>query len=253
MTIIVLALALNLVMSVWAPEAGAQIQPAQKLNPQDSEMKLFTAPDPLSPEAGTLQNGEAAIPIAETLGAEGVTWFLVKSRTGVVGWIKKSDAEASKKVEQFFKSLPLEPSLPIAADIPASSSKSAPRGSIIVPVQMNGPAVIVPVTLNRTLNTYMALDTGATRSVLSRRIAASLGLRISESTAVVETANGRLAVATAHLASTKVGEAEVENLVVTVHNFSSNPALGGLLGLDFLRRFHVSLDSRKQVLVLSHR
>lgn len=180
-------------------------------------------------------------------------WYLVKSKTGVTGWLKKSDAEESRKIEQFFKSLPVEPSLPIGAGISAVSASSAPRGSIIVPVQMDGPAVIVPVTLNRTVSTYMALDTGATKTVLSQRIANSLGLNLSGSRAVVETANGRVTVAVVRLASTKVGAAEVENMLVTVHDFSSNPHLGGLLGLDFLRRFQVSLDSSKQLLVLSPR
>ncbi len=231
----------------------AQTEATQEPSEKTVGLTLFTAPDHSSSPAGSLHPGEPIIPVAETLGAGGVTWYLVKSKTGVTGWLKKSDTEASKKIEQFFNSLPIEPSLAISTDISPVPSGSSPRSSITVPVQMNGPAVIVPVTLNRTFTTHMALDTGATRTVLSQRIAQSLGLNLSGSRAVVETANGRVAVAVARLASTKVGEAEVRDLLVTVHNFSSNPNLGGLLGLDFLRRFHVSLDSRKQLLVLSPR
>ena len=253
MATIVLALTLNLLLTLCVQESTAQPSPPDTRGPLSSETRLFTSPDLSSPQVGILEKGETPTPIAETLGPEGATWYLVKSRTGLVGWLKKSDAEESKQIEQFFKALPLERSLSIATNIPPASAGATPRGSIIVPVQMNGPAVIVPVTLNRTVDTYMALDTGATRTLVSQPIASSLGLNTSGSRAIVETANGKLSVALARLASTRVGEAEVENLIVTVHNFSSNPRLGGLLGLDFLRHFHVSLDSRKQLLVLSPR
>ena len=43
---------------------------------------------------------------------------------------------------------------------------------------MNGAMVLVPVTLNRTVQTYMVLDTGASYTVVSRQIASNLGLRV---------------------------------------------------------------------------
>ena len=240
-------------MGLCAGETSAQPGVPHEPEPTSSETTLYTAPDISSPQVGILGKGETPTPIAETSGPQGVTWYLVKSKTGAIGWLKKSDAEESKRVERFFKSLPTEQSQSIATSIPTVSSSAAPRGSIFVPVQMNGPVVVIPVTLNRTVDTFMALDTGATRTLVSQRVANSLGLNTSGSTATVETANGRVSVAVARLASAKVGEAEVKNLLVMVHNFSSNPTLGGLLGLDFLRRFHVALDSRKQLLVLSPR
>jgi hypothetical protein len=54
----------------------------------------------------------------------------------------------------------------------------------------------------------------------------------------------------ARIESVKVGEAEVSNLVVAIHDFSQDPRFEGLLGLDFLRHFQVSLDPRKQLLTL---
>lgn len=247
MSTVIFALALSLLMPLWAQDLWAQAPPPGET--RGAKLKLYTAPNLSSEEVGSLEKGEAPTPIAETLGPGGETWFLVKSGTGIMGWMKKSDTEESRKVEQFFKALPVS----IPTSIPTISSSTAPSGSIIIPVQMNGPAVIVPVTLNRSIDTYMALDTGATTTVLSQLTAERLGLTRSGARAIVETANGMVAVATARLESTKVGDAEVENLTVAIHNFTSNPRLGGLLGLDFLRHFQVSLDSRKQVLVLSPR
>jgi len=250
---IILTLAAAVWIGLCVQEISAQSGPTPEREISSRKSKLFASPDTSSVQVGVLENGEPATPIAETVGVQGATWYLIKSKTGVIGWMKRSEAEESKRVEQFFNSLPTEQSLSIARSIPTVSSGAAPRGSIIVPVQMNGPVVIVPVTLNHSLETLMALDTGATRTLLSQRVANSLGLNTSGARALVETANGRVSVAVARLASAMVGEAEVENLIVTVHNFSSNRNLGGLLGLDFLRQFHVALDSQKQVLVLSPR
>lgn len=250
---IVFALALNFPMTLAAQALWAQPALTHEQETPGPQVKLFTAPNLSSEQVGVLAKGEAPTPIAETLGPGGETWYLVKSRAGFMGWMKKSDTAQSRKIEQFFKSLPVGPSLSIAKSIPTVSSRFAPSGSIIVPVHMSGPGIIVPVTLNQTVDTHMALDTGATRTVLSPLTAERLGLNRSGTRAIVETANGMVAVATAHLDSAKVGDAEVENLLVVVHNFTSNPRLGGLLGLDFLRHFNVSLDSKKQVLVLSPR
>jgi len=42
-------------------------------------------------------------------------------------------------------------------------------------------------------------------------------------------------------------------LSVIVHDFSRDPRIDGLLGMDFLGQYHIGLDSQKQVLVLSPR
>ncbi len=67
------------------------------------------------------------------------------------------------------------------------------------------------------------------------------------------TANGRITVPLARLGSLKVGNAEVHSLMATVQNFSLDPRIEGLLGLNFLNRFHTSIDSRRQLLTLAPR
>ena len=54
----------------------------------------------------------------------------------------------------------------------------------------------------------------------------------------------------ARLQSIKVGDAEVLDLIVSIHDFSRDPRVEGLLGLDFLNQFEVSLDARKRQLFL---
>ena len=64
---------------------------------------------------------------------------------------------------------------------------------------------------------------------------------------------GVVAAHTARIESVQIGEAEVPNLMVTVHDFSPDPRFEGLLGLDFLNHFHLSLDAKNQLLVLRPR
>ncbi|HWH76707.1 MAG TPA: aspartyl protease family protein, partial [Candidatus Binatus sp.] len=51
----------------------------------------------------------------------------------------------------------------------------------------------------------------------------------------------------------RVGEAEVKNMRVSVHDFSRDQRYEGLLGFDFLGRFQMSVDSEKQLLILTPR
>ena len=49
----------------------------------------------------------------------------------------------------------------------------------------------------------------------------------------------------------KVGGAEQKNLPISIHDFSPDPRIEGLLGFDFLGRFQMSVDNDKQIIVLT--
>ena len=227
----------------------AQVEDPRRISRETAEILLFTAPDESSALAGTVRREETLSPMAESLGTGGAKWHLVKTKSGLVGWIKASDTDESKKLESFFKSLPAE-SFSIPTDIPEASSTTAPRNAIVVPVYMNGAMVLVPVTLNRTVQTYMVLDTGASYTVVSRQIASNLGLH-AVSQGSFMTGNGVISMPLAQLNSIGVGKAEALNLTVAIRDI--HPKLGGLLGLNFLSRYHASIDSRRQLLVLAPR
>jgi predicted aspartyl protease len=228
------------------------------------EILLHAAPDESSAIVGSLHQGETLSAIAESLAAAGAKWYLIKASSGAVGWIKKTDGEESIKLEKFFNSLPVGPpsvrrepsetrSFETSSVDPPTSGSDHPSGAIKVPVQMTGASVIVPVTLNRRLKAFLALDTGATTTMISHRLANTLGLRTDGTRVVATTVSGQVSIPLVRLGSIKVGEAEVYNLPVTVHDLSRTARVDGLLGLDFLKRFHVSIDSRNQFLVLAPR
>jgi hypothetical protein len=220
--------------------------------PTGGETQLFAAPDGSSAVVATLQPGDEVSPLADTLVGEGARWYLVKAKNGAVGWIRGNDTDASERLEKFFKSLPAEPSLPLSSPVPSTSTGDSGASTITVPVLMNGASVIVPVMFNGTLRANLALDTGATITVVSRRIASNLALS-TLGVGKVGTVSGVITVPLVRLRSLKVGDAQVYDLVVSVHDFSTDPRVEGLLGLDFLKHFHVSLDARRNLLILGPR
>ena len=233
------------------PRPWASSQEMPQVAPQGATVHVYAEADDNALPIGALTAGDQATPLAETQGSGGTKWYLVKTGSGIVGWIKQTDNAQAKKVESFFKSLPRE-TFTTAVAIPSISSAGAPQGTILVPVRSSGASTIVSVTLNGAVSGNLMLDTGSTNTILSRRLAALLALR-PIGTDVVHTVGGAITVTLAQLQSLRVGEAEVTNLRVIIHDFSPNPRFEGLLGMDVLGRYKIGLDIQKQVLVLSPR
>jgi hypothetical protein len=240
------SIALILLTLLGAGPAGAQKKSTSERPATSEATQLYSAPDDTSPPAGSLAAGEVPTPIAETLGAGGNRWHLVKTKSGLVGWIKQSDSDQSKKLGNFFKSLPQDD---IGFALPVPNTAAAPRGVTNVPVRFAGRAAIVTALLNNNVNASLILDTGATVTVISRRIASLLSLRLSGNM-TGHTVGGPISAPVARLGSLKIGTAEVSELSVIVHDFSPHPGIDGLLGMDFLGQFQIRLDSQKQLLGL---
>ena len=231
--------------------AYSESNETSSMSESPSAIWIYAAPDEASVRLGTLAPGETATPLAETQAPGGAKWFLIKSKTAITGWIKQSENDQAKKIDSFFKSRPAE-NTGVPAAIPNLSSAAAPRGTIFVPVLTAGPSAIVTVTLNQTITGNLMLDTGATHTVISQRLAGILSLRPVGRSAI-QTVGGVIAVTISRLRSLKLGEAEVNDLPIVVHDFSRDPRIDGLLGMDFLSHYRFGLDPQRQVLVLSPR
>lgn len=229
------------------PPSAAQAQSGTPPN----RSHIYATPEANAQPIGELAAGVTTTPIAETQVGGGGKWFLVKTGTGLIGWIKQDNDEHSKKADNFFKSRPPDPAV-VSVTIPNVSSSSAPRGAILVPVLSNGRSMIVNVTMNQIMSGNLIVDTGATSSVISRRLANLLRLQPVNS-GIVHTVGGPVSVGISRLDSLKVGSAEVNNLPILVHDFSPDPRVEGLLGMDFLSRFQVGFDSQKNLIILSPR
>jgi predicted aspartyl protease len=212
-------------------------------------LHLFTAPEESSPSLEMDQQDEVVAALAQSLGSGGTEWYLVRTKSGAVGWIKSGATDATKKFNSSFKSLSSEPS-PSLTSVPVS--RGGRSGAITVPLDTRGSLAVVAVTFNRRLTANLALDTGATKTMISRRIAEQLALHSSGS-ALVSGIGGTVSASYARIESISVGQAGVANLLVAVHDFSRSPRYEGLLGLDFLGNFNVAMDTKRQLLVLTPR
>jgi clan AA aspartic protease (TIGR02281 family) len=106
------------------------------------------------------------------------------------------------------------------------------------------------VVLNNRLQSYFIVDTGASFTVINSQMAKDLGLSIGETTPFIPiyTASQLIFTPLVTLRSLRVGEAEVENVDVLIHNLPSNAE--GLLGNSFLNKFRVVLDSAQGKMTL---
>lgn len=233
-----------------APAANAQTHSSLRPIETSRDLRLFTAPDESSPQIETPRPMASFSPLGEATSSEGTKWYLIKTSDGTTGWIKGGRSDAAEKAKAFFRSSNDKfTSAPALETLPAAQKSSSPA---VVPLRMTGSAAFVSVMLNQTLQANMLMDTGATYTLVSRRIASALHLYES-SRAVLSTANGLVNVPLATLQSVKVGAAEALHLTVAIQDISMHAGVDGLLGLDFLSRFHTSIDSRQQRLILAPR
>ena len=119
----------------------------------------------------------------------------------------------------------------------------------------NGTAIIVPAVLNGHDSVSLILDTGATLICLDDSVARDLQLpeRIGAvGSGVVVGGTGRIRLV--KLDSIKVGGASARDLTACAIDLSNvrqiSPKVRGLLGLNFLRNFRVTLDFQRNVVRL---
>lgn len=120
-------------------------------------------------------------------------------------------------------------------------------GPILVRVKLAGPRAVLAVV--------MALDTGATITVLSLNAAGAIGYEPSKSRDNVEllTAGGIVLAPKLRLRSAACLGQRVSNLDVVCHDLPAGSPIAGLLGLNFLRHFSLLLDFPAGRIVLQRR
>jgi len=229
---------------------GASSQPKPSSN---APVEIFSSADETATVIETVSDGAALRPMAEMMGPGGGKWFMVKTPAGNIGWIKTSDNSAARQVDGHFRSLPKEStSIGPARNSPEGGSRTSEQGSTTIPIQVRGRHIIVPVTFNDSVTGNLVLDTGAGQTMISKRIASDLRLYSTGGGTRIGI-GGAVSVSTATLDAIRVGDADVKNMRVSIHDAPFNAFEEGLLGMDFLGRFQMSLDIEKRVLILSPR
>lgn len=92
---------LLLVVACLVDSRARAAETALQLTVRDVGVYLYSQQDIESPRIATLQKGEALTAVAEAVGTE--TWYMVRTRQGVVGWVRGSDVTASDQTKETFK------------------------------------------------------------------------------------------------------------------------------------------------------
>lgn len=82
-----------------APGGGAD--PAPALTARETGVALYARQDPETDRIATLEKGEPLVPIVEAIGAE--TWYMVRTKLGLVGWVRASDVVSTSETRDAFK------------------------------------------------------------------------------------------------------------------------------------------------------
>ena len=151
----------------------------------------------------------------------------------------------------------LEPSPELALRIRTDIARLNERPGAVarettVPLEHGLGVWIVQVVLNEVRNARFLMDTGSSVTVLSPQVAAHLGVMGDGSGTPVElhTLGGRTVGRAATLASLRVGELELRDAPVVLHD--PGPGLDGILGNTFLDRYSITIDSdRRQLRLLA--
>lgn len=132
---------------------------------------------------------------------------------------------------------------PKAKVSPSPMSKAPEPEAFEVNLFRRHELLLAEVVLNSRVRQYFVVDTGASFTLINWQTAKDLDLNINESTPFIPifTASQRILTPLVALRSLRVGEAEVENVDVLIHNLPS--ASAGLLGNSFLNKFRVVIDS----------
>jgi len=126
------------------------------------------------------------------------------------------------------------------------------RGVIKVDFSKDQPGV-VGATINSKVQVSMLIDTGASFTVISRKVANEAGIVMRDDMPKIKVvlADGTEKEATrVTLKSLNVGGAKIDNVEATIIDNPVAKDIEGLLGMSFLKYFHVKIDSNEKCLVL---
>lgn len=124
-----------------------------------------------------------------------------------------------------------------------------------LPLNKEEPIIILKVDLTGKLGKYtidMALDTGATYSMIPWGVAEQLGYDPAGSSERVNitTATTTMKAPLITLDTMGIGKMIVKNVKVAVHDLPAKSRVDGLLGLSYLKHFDLSLRFKKGLLVI---
>jgi clan AA aspartic protease (TIGR02281 family) len=157
----------------------------------------------------------------------------------------REDAETRKPPKETSTQRPLEISKPSP---PAAEKPVEPKG-FEVKIERKHETWEAEVLLNGRVKRKFMVDTGASFCLIDWKTAMELEVTIDENTPIfpASTASGIIWQPYVLLKSMRVGDAELENVEVSIYDM---PGGGGLLGNSFLGRFKMVIDAHNDKMTL---
>lgn len=136
-------------------------------------------------------------------------------------------------------------------ETPVSPPKTNASKAVVSYNKQNS-MIILPVTVNQEIEKLFAVDTGASYTVISPDLVNALNLTPNANVApiVLQTANGRIQAQLINLDTITIGQLTTHNVMAAVHDIGDDSNIVGLLGLNFLNRFKVTVDSTNHQFIL---
>jgi clan AA aspartic protease (TIGR02281 family) len=127
-----------------------------------------------------------------------------------------------------------------------------PPDKASIKFQRKGELMVVQAVLNEKSPATFVVDTGASYTTISQATAKELQLDFQTDPKVISfhTANGTIQAPLASVRSIEIGGLGLNDVTVAVHDIFPDPAIAGLLGLNFLSQFRVDIDSKNGVMNL---
>lgn len=137
------------------------------------------------------------------------------------------------------------------ADLEDRHGPQPPSEGTVVPFVPIGNNFLVAARINA-IPAHLMLDTGASVTVVTTEFARRVGLRWDDTRLVsLDTANGRVRAPVATIARLEVGSEVLTNLRVVVVELDGLRGIDGLLGMDVLSRYRVTIDRSQNSLILA--
>ena len=152
---------------------------------------------------------------------------------------------AKNAINEIYAENKPEPQIPIR-------SQQQSKYDIAIAMQPYGDQFLIETRLNGRPITLL-LDTGASITSLTLNALKKINAKPLGEFIQLNTANGQTQSQLYQLSSIQVGNVKIKDLVVAEVNMNAVGVIQGLLGTDFLKHFHYSINNQNSTLYLNHR
>jgi clan AA aspartic protease (TIGR02281 family) len=157
----------------------------------------------------------------------------------------------------FFQQLANNSGNPFIANIAKESAarlqgnaRSVTRRVIVPLLEQPDMSLAVPILIDNKVMATFLVDTGATQTVISPRMARKLGIVVTDETPRISmmTANGQVKVPLVTLHNVSIGNVTVPEVRAVIQDLGNDVLLSGLLGMNYFQGMNMSITQDSLIL-----